>query len=293
VKLGLALGSGAARGCAHIGVINALDDIGVVPDVISGCSIGAMVGASLAAGKLERLERWMRNLNRREMLRYFDIGLSGSGIIDEDAFTRFLESEVCPADVDIADLDATFGAVATEIRRGREIWIHDGPVLDAVRASISLPGIFRPVRHGDSWLVDGGLVNPVPVSICRALGAEIVIAVNLNADIVGKHFTERQGAADVAGWRQRLSDYSGGLVAAPEDRDEAPGLFDTLASSFNIMQDRITRSRMAGDPPDIVLAPRLSHIGLMEFYRAREAIQEGRECVQRMLPEIRHQVKQD
>ena len=194
-------------------------------------------------------------------------------------------------DATIELLPVPFAAVATDLNTGREIWLRSGSLLDAVRASISMPGIFTPVRIDDRWLVDGGLINPVPVSICRAMGADIVIAVNLNGGIVGKHLstgtTKNRGTPAVLGTDQEPDTLATRLKSSLRNsvdtmlsqvwrsEDDVPGLFDVLASSLNIMQDRITRSRMAGDPPDIIITPRLEHLGLLEFYRAAEAIEEG------------------
>jgi len=241
------------------------------------------------------------SLTRADVARFLDLNLSLNGFIDAPRLRSFFADYVCAEAVRVEELGKTFATVSTDLENGREIWFTEGSVLDAVWASMSLPGLFPPIRNQGRWLVDGGLVNPVPVSVCRALGADKVIAVNLNGAIVGRHFLHRiedeadQAAADglLSMLRKTVKNYSSSLFGSNGTNDSAPGLFDAIIGSINIVQDRITRSRMAGDPPDIMLAPRLSHIGLMEFYRAREAIQEGRECVQRMLPEIRHQVKQD
>jgi NTE family protein len=298
-RIGLALGSGSARGWSHIGILRALAEIGIEPDLVCGSSVGAIVGASYAAGNLDKLEEWVTSLTRADVARFLDLNLSLNGFIDAPRLRSFFADYVCAEAVRIEELGRTFATVSTDLENGREIWFTEGSVLDAVWASMSLPGLFPPIRNQGRWLVDGGLVNPVPVSVCRALGADKVIAVNLNGAIVGRHFLHRiedeadQAAADglLSMLRKTVKNYSSSLFGSNGTNDSAPGLFDAIIGSINIVQDRITRSRMAGDPPDIVLAPRLSHIGLMEFYRAREAIQEGRECVQRMLPEIRHQVK--
>jgi len=298
-RIGLALGSGSARGWSHIGILRALAEIGIEPDLVCGSSVGAIVGASYAAGNLDKLEDWVTSLTRTDVARFLDLNLSLNGFIDAPRLRSFFGDYVCAEAVRIEELGRTFATVSTDLETGREIWFTEGSVLDAVWASMSLPGLFPPIRNQGRWLVDGGLVNPVPVSVCRALGADIVIAVNLNGAIVGRHFLHRfevetdEVAADslLSLVRKTVKNYSSSLFGSNGTDDSAPGLFDAIIGSINIVQDRITRSRMAGDPPDIVLAPRLSHIGLMEFYRAREAIQEGRECVQRMLPEIRHQVK--
>ena len=300
-RIGLALGSGSARGWSHIGILRALAEIGIEPDLVCGSSVGAIVGASYAAGNLDKLEEWVTSLTRADVARFLDLNLSLNGFIDAPRLRSFFADYVCAEAVRVEELGKTFATVSTDLENGREIWFTEGSVLDAVWASMSLPGLFPPIRNQGRWLVDGGLVNPVPVSVCRALGADKVIAVNLNGAIVGRHFLHRiedeadQAAADglLSMLRKTVKNYSSSLFGSNGTNDSAPGLFDAIIGSINIVQDRITRSRMAGDPPDIILAPRLSHIGLMEFYRAREAIQEGRECVQRMLPEIRHQVKQD
>ncbi|MBA1445681.1 MAG: patatin-like phospholipase family protein [Gammaproteobacteria bacterium] len=186
-NIGLALGSGSSRGWAHIGIIKELAKTGIEPDIICGCSIGSIVGASHAAGNLEALETWVRSLSKRTVTRFFELNLSLNGFVNAERFHAFLDACVCDEAIQIGQLPKTFAAVSTDLKTGREVWFTEGLTLDAVRASISLPGLFPPVRHQGSWLVDGGLVNPVPVSICRALGADIVIAVNLNGDILGKH----------------------------------------------------------------------------------------------------------
>lgn len=293
VKIGLALGSGSSRGWAHIGIIRALAELGIKPDIICGASIGALVGASHAAGNLETLEEWVCSLTKLDIARFFDLNTSFTGFINTKRLHEFLTLHVAPESALIESFPRRFAAVSTDLETGREVWFTEGPALEAVWASIALPGLFPAIRHKDRWLVDGGLVNPVPVSVCRALGADLVIAVNLNGDIVGKHFTRKPKAATKKnGMTEALADlvreYAAPLFSPAEEENEPPSLFDAIAGSVNIAQERITRSRLAGDPPDILLAPKLSHIGLLELYRAREAIDEGRNCVRRMLPEIEH-----
>lgn len=294
MHIGLALGSGSSRGWAHIGVINALTEQGIIPDVVCGTSIGSLVGAAYVSDSLAGLEQWVCSLSRFETARFFDINSSLNGFVDTERLHRFLNQYVARDEALIEGLDKQYAAVATELETGREVWLTKGPVLQAVWASISLPGLFPAIRYGNRWLVDGGLVNPVPVSVCRALGADIVIAVNLNGDIVGRHFQKppvivrKEEKPGVVGRISDLvSEYTASLFPVAKSVAQPPGLFEAIAGSVNITQDRITRSRMAGDPPDILLAPRLAHIGLLEFYRAGEAIREGRECVNRMLPVIR------
>ncbi|MBL3589497.1 MAG: patatin-like phospholipase family protein [gamma proteobacterium endosymbiont of Lamellibrachia anaximandri] len=292
--IGLALGSGSSRGWAHIGIIKELAKNGIEPDIICGCSIGSIVGASHAAGNLEALETWVRSLSKRTVTRFFELNLSLNGFVNAERFHAFLDECVCDETMQIGQLPKTFASVSTDLKSGREVWFTEGLTLNAVRASISLPGLFPPVRHQGSWLVDGGLVNPVPVSICRALGADIVIAVNLNGDILGKH--QREKTTEEPPEDEGLLDSVSRSIRAYSDtlfpsKDPAPSLFDAIAGSINITQDRITRSRMAGDPPDIMLSPRLSHIELLEFHRGKEAIKEGENCVKRMLPEIEYRLK--
>lgn len=293
MKIGLALGSGSSRGWAHIGVIRALSELGVEPDIICGASIGALVGAAHVAGNLDKLEAWIRSLTKLDIARFFDLSASFTGFVNTKRLHEFLSLHVA-SDADRIDtFPKQFAAVSTDLESGREVWFTSGPILEAVWASIALPGLFPAIRHDNRWLVDGGLVNPVPVSVCRALGADLVIAVNLNGDIVGKHFIHHKTPPRKKnGMTEALADlvreYAGPLFSFAEEEDEPPSLFDAIAGSVNIAQERITRSRLAGDPPDILLAPKLSHIGLLELHRAQEAIDEGRACVRRMLPEIEH-----
>jgi len=291
--IGLALGSGAARGWAHIGVIQALEQMGIRPQVVAGTSIGAFVGAAYAAGKLEALKHWVQGLGWKDILSFMDVALGEAGLIQGEKLFDFVRTHM--PDGNIEQLDMHYGAVATDLYSGREVWFREGPLLLAVRASIALPGLFTPIEHQGRWLVDGGLVDPVPISLCRAMGAELVIAVNLNGGLVGRHFRKRQETADkrmIGGWSARLLESLNGgdhpwLNNLLGERSRpAPGLFDVMASSINIMQDRITRSRMAGDPPEVHLAPRLAHLGIMEFDRAAEAMDEGRKAVERMRAQL-------
>ncbi|MCG6900470.1 MAG: patatin-like phospholipase family protein [Gammaproteobacteria bacterium] len=291
--VGLALGSGSSRGWSHIGILKALAELGITPSIICGTSIGSLVGASYVSGKIAKLEQWACSLTKFETARFFEINTSLSGFVNTDRLHYFLNENVASDSALIEDLEKVYAAVSTNLETGREIWLMKGSLMQAVWASMSLPGLFPAIRNNNRWLVDGGLVNPVPVSVCRALGADIVIAVNLNGDIVGKHLGKsKKGKKPTDGVGGKLTDlvrdYTSSLFPTSKSSEQPPSLLDAIAGSVNITQDRITRSRMAGDPPDIVLAPKLSHIGLLEFYRASEAIREGEGCVQRMKPEIEH-----
>jgi NTE family protein len=299
-RIGLALGSGSARGWSHIGVIEGLAAAGIEPDVVCGCSIGALVGAAYVAGRLSSLKDFAQSLTWREIARLLDVRLSGGGLIGGEDIVSLLRRLDISAP--IASYAKPFAAVATNLETGREIWLREGSIDTAVRASISLPGIFSPAQHGERWLVDGGLVNPVPVSVCRALGADVVIAVNLNGDLLGRHGPGRQKR--ISGSSSASPDFLKRVVAQVPNtlRQQAsailpklvsssasgsPGYFNVLMSSINVMQDQITRARLAGEPPHVMLVPRLGDIGLLEFNRAAEAIAEGRACVDHALPLLR------
>jgi len=293
MKIGLALGSGSSRGWSHIGVINALAELGIEPDIVCGTSAGSLVGASYVSNNLGKLEQWASSLTKFETVRFLEVNSSMNGFVNTDRLHHFLSHYVADDEAKVEDFDKQYASVATDLESGREIWLTSGSILQAVWSSISLPGLFPAIRHNNRWLVDGGLVNPVPVSVCRALGADIVIAVNLNGDIVSKHLQKPKDVVNKEpGIIDKISDlvseYTPSVFATSKAKYQPPSIFEAIAGSVNITQDRITRSRMAGDPPDILLAPKLAHIGLLELYRANEAIREGSASVQRMRPEIEH-----
>jgi len=299
VRIGIALGSGSARGWAHIGVLRALAEMGVRPGIVAGSSIGALVGAAYAGNQLDAMEHWVNRLTWKDILTFMDFSFLDGGVLRGEKIMEYARRHLEGGD--IQSLPLSFGAVATELNTGREVWLRKGDILDSVHASIALPGLFAPFKLDGKWLVDGGLVDPVPIVLCRAMGAEVVIAVNLNGDIVGKHGRGRESGkyrqksntgenADT--WIRISKQIAAGLSEQKEavlsqflgENRNTPGLFDVMASTINIMQDRITRSRMAGEPPDVLLAPRLSHLGLLEFDQAAVAMAEGRACVERMRP---------
>ncbi|MEJ2060811.1 MAG: patatin-like phospholipase RssA [Gammaproteobacteria bacterium] len=297
-RIGLALGSGSARGWSHIGVIRELESLGVVPDVIAGSSIGALVGGAYAAGKLDPLEEWLHTLTWRKVMSFMDVSLGGGLIAGEKLFEFFRDTL---GDMCFEDCETGFVAVATGMETGREVWLREGNLFDAIRASIALPGLFRPYKVDGDWLLDGGLVNPVPVSVCRMLGADVVIAVDLNADLLEvpgtanklvKRLEQFQGKELTNRFKERLGDLAGKVLPlgdqeqVVEDEEELPSLLEVLARSINIMSMRITRSRMAGDPPEVVIAPHARHIGLMEFHRVEEAIDIGRNEVRNEMQRI-------
>lgn len=286
--IGLALGSGAARGWAHIGVVQALERAGIRPDVVCGCSIGALVGAAMVSEHLDALGEWVTSLDWQDVMSMLDISLK-SGLIRGDRVVQHCAEHFFLDD--FSELPRPFACVATELTTGREVWLRDGSVAAAVQASIALPGLFSPVIRNGRVLVDGGLVNPVPVSLCRTLGAEIVIAVELGSGMVGK--PRKRGRAlpllPEDGWTHKLLS-SIGFRGSEEGSDEPgdrmdsrlPSLPEVVSSSINIMQMRIARSRLAGEPADILVSPRLAHMNMMEFDRAGEAIAEGVAAVERV-----------
>lgn len=301
-KIALVLGSGAARGWSHIGVIRALEEAGIYPTLVCGTSVGAVVGAALAAGRLNQLESWISGLNQMDILSLLDRGLGNGGLVNGGKLMDAFANQV--GDGRIEDMELEFAAVATDIENGREVWLKTGSAIDAVRASIAIPGIFSPVCIDDRWLVDGGLVNPVPVSTARALGADFVIAVNLNGDLVGTPGARRRYArpdsakddsrsllAKARNWlaiRRRWAMVGKALLSGSRaDERETPGILSVIADSIDIMQDRITRARLAGEPPDVLISPRLGHVGILEFDRAEEVIRIGRECTENQLDEIK------
>jgi NTE family protein len=290
--IGLALGGGAARGFAHIGVMRTLIAHGIVPDVIVGTSIGAVVGGSKAAKQLDGLETWARALTGRGVLSHLDISLSGSGLIRGGHLASRLNTAL--ADTRIDDLPIRFAAIATEFNTGHEIWLTRGRLADALRASYSLPGIFPPVRIGGRWLVDGALVNPVPVSAARALGARLVIAVNLNSDLFGRGTIIASHGSDDSD--EPAPDSKNGLRGMFSGKRllrrqllgtrGRPGIPTVMVEAFNVMQDRITRARLAGDPPDVLISPRLGQVGWFDFHRAAEAIAIGAEATEKSIEAV-------
>jgi len=297
-KIGLALGAGSARGWAHIGVLRALSEAGIHPDIVAGTSVGALVGGCYVAGELDALEEFARELTRRKVLGFLDFNFSGSGLIQGQRLRDALEGRL--RSMTIESLATRFVAVAAEIGSGHEVWLSRGHLADAIRASYAMPGIFRPVRIEGRWLFDGALVNPIPVSICRALGARYVIAVNVNTDSGFGTVVRDLEALPVAALPppedQGILARNGRAVKKLLQRqlfgqvESGPGISTVMMQAFNIVQDRIARSRLAGDPPDIMISPRLPPIGLFDFHRAEEAIAFGAEAAQREVEHIKRQI---
>jgi len=296
--IGLALGGGVARGWAHIGAIRALIEAGIEPDIIGGTSIGALVGAAYLSGNLDVIEDWARSLTKRRLIGYMDVRWGGAGLMRGERLAKVLDHYL--GDINIEDMDRKFAAVACDLRTGYEVWLQNGPLVPALRASYALPGAFEPVKIDNRHMIDGALVNPVPVSTCRALGAHIVIAVSLNGDAFGPigsshdmDFDDKQPDAldpfELAGQslnklrpdRLLLKSLLGGTKSEGSIK-----LGSVMMGSLNIVMDRIARSRLAGDPPDVFVAPRIGHIGMTEFSRADELIERGYRAMQHEIPLI-------
>jgi NTE family protein len=299
-KLGIALGAGGARGWSHIGVLLELNAQGIYPEIVAGTSIGALVGGAYAAGKLEELEDFARGLTRKRVISLMDLSFSGVSFLGGERLRRELEHEL--SGLSFEDLDKKFATVATEIGSGHEIWLTKGNVADAIRASYAMPGIFEPVKINGRWLFDGALVNPIPVTLCRTLGAEAVVAVNLVGDTTfrGTIIDDRVSiepaleqydfGTPAAGpsLRARILGGMGGNLRRlfGKREDGAPGIGIAMMDAFNIAQGRISRSRLAGDPPDVLINARLGTVGLFDFHRADELIAIGREATRRVIDDI-------
>lgn len=287
--IGLALGGGGARGWAHIGVLRTLQQCGIEPDIVCGTSIGALVGAAYASEQLDQLEAWISQLRWQEVVSLLDFSFS-SGVIEGEKLFNFFRQKI--EDVDIEDLSRRYAAVATRLDNGQEIWLREGSTMQAVRSSIALPGIFTPVSHEHFWLVDGGLVNPVPVSVCRALGADIVIAVGLHNREPVHHLqlqaSDKEISDEQAGLTGKIKQwFREGVPTLASDNGNAPSLLDVVTESIDIMQLRVMRSRMAGDPPEIMIRPKTSDIGFLEFHRGIEAIEAGKVAAEKVKEELR------
>ena len=280
--IALALGGGVARGWAHIGVLRAIDDAGIEIKMIAGTSIGALVGGCYLAGKLDELQDFALSLTPRRMIGFLDITLGGSGLISGGKLATRMAEHL--GNTRIEDLPKPLVCIATEINTGHEIWLTKGSLIRAIRASYALPGIFEPVKIGNRILVDGALVNPVPVPVCRAFESDAVVAVNLASDVFGRGTVIRDADIDddepIDEEPEVRTNMRGFGDSALLRIGKALGVTGIMVESFNIIQDRIARSRLAGDPPDMSINPKVGDIGLAEFHRADEAIELGYKAAQ-------------
>ena len=316
MKIGLALGAGAARGWTHIGIIQALEKLGIKIDVVAGCSIGAYVGAAYASGKLEGLKEWSCSLSEWQVLALMGVGLRRGGLASGQKVFDKLASEFCAPTYE--EMEKPFASVATDLYTGREVIFNAGEVGNTIQASCAIPALFTPVAYENRWLVDGAVVNPVPVNLCRQLGADFVIAVNLNADfrplrleklrqdheenqrktedfftksqnVLRQWFSPDNKAEGEESESTELVDTATEVVTKPI-KSNPPGIMSVMSSSLEILQARVTRSRLAGDPPDILIEPQLTDVGIMEFHRAEELCIKGEETINRLAEQIRYQL---
>jgi len=292
-RVGVVLGAGAARGWSHIGALRELDALGLKPDVVVGSSIGSLVGGCYAAGKLDMLEAFARSLTKRRVFGFVDFSFARGGLMGGERLRARLEAELGATRIE--DLPIRFAGVATEIVGGHEIWLRRGLLSDAIRASYALPGVFEPVRLDGRWLFDGAIVNPVPVSVARALGAERVIALNISGDSVGRGTAIQDpfgrpepppAIGEPANDSGVIARWWRGSARSAADGEPVPGLMTVMVSAFDILQDRIMRSRLAGDPPDALVQLKVGKIGMFEFHRADELIAIGQEAVRKAAAEI-------
>ena len=298
MKIGLALGAGAARGWAHIGIIKALEKAGIKIDVVAGCSIGAYVGAAYASGKLDELEAWSNSLTEWQVFRLLGVGFKRGGLASGEKVFEKLEKDFCAPTFE--EMNIPFATVSTDLYSGKEVVFNHGAIGQAIQASCAIPALFAPVQYDGRWLVDGAVVNPVPVNQCRQLGADFVIAVNLSADFrpqriaefakeheenlkKSEEVVERNASSFVKQWF--ASDKRNANQQNPP-----PSIIGVMSSSLEILQARVTRSRLAGDPPDILIEPQLRNVGLLEFHRAQELNQKGAESVDRLSEQIAYQL---
>uniref|UniRef100_A0A2A4Z8W7 NTE family protein rssA n=1 Tax=OCS116 cluster bacterium TaxID=2030921 RepID=A0A2A4Z8W7_9PROT len=288
--IAFALGGGAAKGWAHIGMLSYLKQAGIKPELICGTSMGAVAGACYAADKLDELRKFAFSMTKRRMFSFMDVRLGG-GIIKGNHLVGELNKYF--GNTRIEDLDIPFVAIATELATGHEIWLRDGPIVPAIRASFAMPGVFSPLDIDGRWLTDGALVNPIPVSVCRAFGARIVIAFGLTSAVYlaknqNDDFYEQELAGDKNATADMIKEVRQGLhkIKTPE-----PNIGTVTMASFNIMQDRIARTRLAGDPPDAIITPNVGHIGAFEFDKAKELYDLGYEAAERALPSILNAIR--
>jgi NTE family protein len=315
-KIGLALGSGSARGFSHIGILQALEEMGIKPDIVCGVSMGAIIGAAYCSGTLASLTRWASSLDRATMLHYFDINWLGhGGPIKGEQLLEFLRKYI--ADQPMNTLSQPFGVVATDLSTGEDVWLREGSLLDAVRASAALPGILPPwprLRQDGTtqWLIDGGLVDPVPVALCREMGADIVIAVNLNECLV-KTPEKTEEAGKINGQENQSAEskeeketaiklleklplidklpkiLSPTIKSGVQEifNNNTPSYLNVVVNSIKIMQYQIAHIRLKEHAPDVLLTPHLGHIDLLAFDQAPDIITEGRVAVFRAQERLR------
>ncbi len=296
-KIGLALGSGSARGMTHIGIIQALEKMGIYPSIIAGCSVGSLVGASYATNNLDKLTTWALSMSESKISQFLSLNFNATGFINATRLQKLFENTIGIKSLTFNDMKKSFAAVATDLSTGKEVWLNQGSVHDALWSSMAFPGLFPCFQHENKWLVDGGLVNPVPVSLCRAMGADHVIAVNLNADIINSYEVididkKVNKNSDSSLWQKTKAGIQKTLnvISSDGSKVKEPKGIDVVSNSIHIMSSLLTRSRLIGDPPDVLLQPRLPDVGLLHLHKSEFCIEEGRMTVERMSEEITYRL---
>ncbi len=302
--VGLALGIGSSRGWAHIGAIEALEEENIPIDYVAGSSVGSYVGALYASGSLKSLKEFVLSMDGKKVFSYFDVVLPRSGILDGTKRLKELFSFHTDAE-DFSELKIPVMMVATDLATGKKVVLKSGNIINALRATMSIPGLFAPVRIKDRWLVDGGLVDPVPVGVVRALEADIVVAVDLNSGVVSHKNPQRQAkpAAEkplespaynsellkkmAVFYEQAETSFTSKISELLHRESSTPDIIETVMTSINIMQERITRINLAVEPPDVLIQPRLGQLKMMDFDQVEQTIEEGYIGVKEKIADIK------
>ena len=276
--ISLVLGSGGARGLAHIGVIREIEANGFQIAAISGCSIGAAIGGIYAAGKLDEFEHWVRAITKMDIVTLLDLSWGKNGLVKGDKIINTLVDLV--GDKTIEELPIPFTAVAADIENEKEIWINKGRLFDAIRASISLPLFFTPVRYQQTHLIDGGVLNPVPIAPTFDDRTDFTVAVNLGGALdrsIGRKAVNPPAEKDLSPFRKNIQRYIDHWQSDTSDNDEKDwGVFDVANMAFDAMQSTIARQKLAAYPPDVSIEIPRNASGTFEFDRAAEMIELGR-----------------
>lgn len=279
-SVSLVLGSGGARGLAHIGVIDWLNENGYDIQSISGSSMGALIGGIYAAGKLQTYADWVIQLEKIDVLRLLDFSFGEGGIIKGEKIINVLRDLI--GHFDIEELPLSYTAVASDLDNQKEVWLNKGPLFDAIRASIAIPSIFTPVQYRGKRLVDGGLLNPIPIAPTLKDKTDITIAVNLSAPPVTHPMPESEIKPEPEenndSYREKILHFVEELQRKMlKEEPEDMGFFDVIANSLDAMQNTIARFKLAAYAPDIIINIPSNSSAFYEFYRAKDLIALGRQ----------------
>lgn len=280
-RVSLVLGSGGARGMAHIGIIRELDENGFEIASISGCSAGALIGGVYAAGKLDTFEEWVSAIDNVDLVKLLDLSWERNGLVKGDRVIETLTKLV--GDVRIEDLDLPFTAVATDIKRQKEVWLNSGSLFYAIRASGSLPFFLTPVKYKDSYLIDGGVLNPVPIAPTFNDDSDFILAVNLAGQpvddpeaLLGEEERDEDDE-DSSGLRKKLQSFIKDLQDSFNSGERNLGMYDVGSQAFDAMQGTIARQKLAAYPPDHTIEIPRNLCGTLDFDKAARLIRVGRD----------------